>query len=238
MWLTDRIRAWFKTLRTWEGVRIVDAGVVAAIIGAISALAVVVLTAYLSLRSYPKQKKIDREEYRNQKDVDREHYADQKRIDREIELRDSRMKAYERYLKAFRGDTSLYDFGHVPAKDSPVKIKAVNEYWLAYSNLFQIAPDSVLLAVTEFHKLAWMEDTELRAEEFDREFKRLYARMIIEMRKDSFNKTEFETTDLEQNQHLVEERLPFAFSSKQSEEEHEAPRERNPSYPLPEDSQG
>jgi hypothetical protein len=233
MWLIDKTGVRFTAWRTQEGVRIVDAGVIAAIIGAISALGVVVLTAFLSLRSYPKQKAIDREEYRNQKDVDREHYADQKRIDREIELRDLRMKAYERYLKAYRGNTSLYDFAHIPAKDSPVKIKAVNEYWLAYSNLFQIAPDPVLLAVAQFHKLAWMEDTDLWGEAWNKEFKRLYAKMIIEMRRDAFKKTEFETTELEQE--LVEERLPFDFSPRQTAEDREPPHKRSPSYPLPED---
>ena len=170
----------------------------------------ILLTAYFTLRSYQRQKNIDRD----------------------IELRDLRMKAYDRYLKAYRGNTSLYDFGHVPATDSPVNTKAVNEYWLAYSNLFQIAPDPVLRAVTDFHKLAWMEDTDLKGEDNDREFKRLYAKMIIEMRRDAFEKTEFETTEL--NQKFVEERLPFAFSSKQSEEDRQAPGERNPIREHPE----
>jgi hypothetical protein len=192
----------------------VDPGIIGAIFAAISAVVGIVLTAYYTLRSYRLQKQTDRE----------------------IALRDSRMKAYERYLKAFRGDISLYDFGHTPAKDSPVKIKAVNEYWLAYSNLFQIAPDSVLLSVTDFHKLGWMEDTKLRDEAFYQEFKRLYAKMIIEMRKDTFKKTEFETTELKQD--VVEKRLPFAFPSKPTEEDREALGVGILRNPIPEDPQG
>jgi hypothetical protein len=87
-------------------------------------------------------------------------YVNQKRPERKVELRNRRVKEYDRYLTAYRGYTSLYDFGSTPAQDSPEKIKAVNEYWLAYSNLFNIASDRVLLAASEFHKLAWMDVTE------------------------------------------------------------------------------
>ena len=204
--LKDKIRVRFVTLRTEEGLKIVDPGVIAAIIAAISAVVGIALTAYLSLRSY-----------REQKRMDLKNYADQKETDRKIDLRNLRMKAYERYLKAFRGDTSLYDFGRMPAMDSPVKMKAVNEYWLAYSNLFQIASDPVLLAVTDFHKLAWMWDTNLEGEDFEQEFRSLYATMIILMRQDAFEGTELA-------QDLVEKRLPFAFPKKQPAEDLEASR--------------
>jgi len=189
-------------------VKIVDPGVIAAIIAAISAVVGIALTAYLSLRSY-----------RAQKRMDLKNYADQKETDRQIDLRNLRMKAYERYLKAFRGETSLYDFGRMPAMDSPVKIKAVNEYWLAYSNLFQIASDPVLLAVTDFHKLAWMwDDTDLKkGEDFEQGFRRLYAEMIIRMRQDAFEGTKLEPD-------LVKKRLPFAFPKKQPVEDLEASR--------------
>jgi hypothetical protein len=132
-------------------------------------------------------------------------YLYQKRTERKVELRNRRMKEYERYLTAYRGYTSLYDFNPPPADNSEDRIKAINEYWLAYSNLFYIASDSVLLAVTNFHKLAWMGDTGLTGEAYDQEFKHLYATMIIEMRTDAFEKTEL-------RKEKVEQRLPFNFS--------------------------
>ena len=138
-------------------------------------------------------------------------YVYQKRTERKVELRNRRVKEYDRYLTAYRGYTSLYDFGPPPADDSEDRVKAVNEYWLAYSNLFYIASDRVLLAVTEFHQLAWMESTDrdLADEEtekaFNQEFKALYTTMILKMRHDVSEKTELK-------RETVEERLPFNFS--------------------------
>jgi hypothetical protein len=182
-------------LRFWEGgIKVVDPGVIAAIIGALSAAAVVVLTAHFGLRSYTKQKS-----------VDRENYAAEKEIDRENELRNQRRKEYERYLTAYRGVASLYDFDPPPADNSEVRIKAVHEYWLAYSKLFNIASDPVLLAVTEYHKFEYMQDHDLTGDAYEEKFKQLYATMIIEMRKDTTEETELQ-------QDLIEERLPFNFS--------------------------
>jgi hypothetical protein len=138
-------------------------------------------------------------------------YLYQKRTDMKVELRNRRVKEYDRYLTAYRGYTSLYDFGPPPADDSENRVKAVNEYWLAYSNLFYVASDRVLLAVTEFHQLAWMESTDrdLADEEtekaFNEEFKALYTTMILKMRHDFSEKTELK-------RETVEERLPFNFS--------------------------
>lgn len=132
-------------------------------------------------------------------------YLWQKRTERKVELRNRRMKEYERYLTAFRKYESLYDFGRNPADDSKERIEAVNEYWMAYSNLFHIASDSVLLTVVAFHKFAWLSDPDLAGEAYDRKFKDLYAPVIIEMRSDAFQRTK-----LQQNQ--IEENLPFNFS--------------------------
>jgi len=82
--------------------------------------------------------------------------------------------------------------------------KRRKEYWEAYSSLFQVASDSVLLAVTEFHKFAWMNDPPLTGEAWDEKFKELYATMIFEMRTDAFEKSQLP-------KELVEERLPFAM---------------------------
>jgi hypothetical protein len=132
-------------------------------------------------------------------------YLYQKSIDRQVELRNRKMKEYERYLTAFRSYTSLYDFGREPADNDEERIKAVNEYWLAYSNLFHIASDSVLLAVADFHKLAWVGETDLVGEAYDQEFKDLYAEIIVEMRKDAFQRTKLQKEQMENN-------LPFNFS--------------------------
>jgi hypothetical protein len=132
-------------------------------------------------------------------------YGRQKRVDRKIELRNLRMKGYEEYLTAFRANAALYDFPPFPADDDPARIETVHKYWLAYSNLFQIASDSVLLAATDFHTFAWIQDTDLTGEDNDKEFKKLYAKMVIEMRRDAFEKTELQ-------QEIIEERLPFRFT--------------------------
>jgi hypothetical protein len=138
-------------------------------------------------------------------------YVYQKRTERKIELRNRRVKEYDRYLTAYRAYTSLYDFGDPPAQDSPERIKAVNEYWLAYSNLFNIASDRVLLAASEFHELAWMDVAEknLADEEteraFNEEFKKRYTTMILKMRHDFSEKTELD-------EDKIAKRLPFDFS--------------------------
>jgi hypothetical protein len=138
-------------------------------------------------------------------------YVYQKRTERKIELRNRRVKEYDRYLTAYRAYTSLYDFGPPPAEDSEDRVKAVNEYWLAYSTLFNIASDRVLLAASEFHKLAWMDatDKDLADKEtekaFNEEFKDLYTTMILKMRHDVSEKTELDSD-------TIAERLPFNFS--------------------------
>jgi hypothetical protein len=192
-------------------------------IPALGAIAVAVFTAIWGAIIYPRQKAVDRQNYADQKAIDREEYAAQKKTDREIELRNRRMKEYEGYLTAFRKDARLYDYGRTPAEDSKEKIETVNEYWLAYGTLFQLAPDPVLLAVAEFHKFAWLREPYVESDEaYDRRFKTLYAAMIIEMRKDAFEETRLP-------QELVEELLPFYFSQASepaSDEGEESPRSR------------
>jgi hypothetical protein len=104
------------------------------------------------------------------------------------------MKDYERYLTAYR------DFVRLEVFDE--EESARTEYWGAYSNLFQIASDPVLLAVTEFHRLAWKNSDSLEDDNWYRAFRQSYASMVVEMRKDAFEKTRLSTSP-------VEERLPF-----------------------------
>jgi len=177
----------------------VDAGIIAAIIGLISALLVVGLGAVFSLITYPRQKQ-----------VDRDNYSFEKKTERETELRTRRMKEYERYLKAYRTYQALYDFGRSPADDSKEIIAAVNEYWFSYSNLFHIASDRVLEAASDFHKYAWIEDPSVTDETVER-FKELYAEMIVRMRTDVSESTNFSNEQLQ-------DRLPFNFSPAKPQE--------------------
>ena len=81
---------------------------------------------------------------------------------------------------------------------------AHEEYWVAYSDLFPLASDAVLLAATNFHKFAWTGDTDLTGEAYDQEFKRVYATLIVEIREEVYEATQLRTD-------IVEDRLPFNF---------------------------
>src|SRR5687768_1879909 len=98
-----------------------------AYIPALAAIAVAVFTAVWGFLIYPRQKDVDRKNYAAQKAIDREEYAAEKNTDRKIELRNRRMMAYERYLTAYRANTSLLDFGRNFPGDSPERITAATE---------------------------------------------------------------------------------------------------------------
>jgi hypothetical protein len=176
----------------------VDPGVIAAIIGAISAVVVAVLTAYFSLRSYPQQKR-----------VDRENYAAEKETDRKIELRNQRMKDYERFITDYHQLASLYDYDPLPTGSSEAIIKAESELWVSYSNLFQTASDPVLRAASDFYKFSLKADR--TNEEHFRQFSALYAKMIMAMRDDVSEKTEMKLEEMQR-------RVPFEFAAKQRTE--------------------
>lgn len=137
-------------------------------------------------------------------------YREQKKTDRNIELRNRRMQAYESYLTAYRKYLALYDFDPQPPDNSKAVIKAVNEYWLAYSNLFHVASDPVLRAVSDFHNWAWVENPPLTEENVGK-FNALYAKIIITMREDVSERTELSLEE-------VENRLPFNFAPRESTE--------------------
>jgi hypothetical protein len=143
-------------------------------------------------------------------------YRNQKETDRKVELRNRRMNDYQCYLVNYRealqaledssnegntGDEAKTAREYWQTHTAEAK-KAASKYWQAYSTLFQIASDPVLLAVTEFHKLAWRNDPPLTGEAYSKKFRELYATMICEMRRDAFAKTKL-------RKELVEERLPF-----------------------------
>jgi hypothetical protein len=128
-------------------------------------------------------------------------YRNQKRTDRWVELRNRRMKEYERYLTAYADWAVWLDKNNSDKEEDEKRRK---EYWQAYGSLFQIASDRVLLAVTEFHKVVWMNEPPLTGEAWDEKFKELYATMIFEMRADAFEKSELPKK-------VVEDRLPFAM---------------------------
>jgi hypothetical protein len=54
-------------------------------------------------------------------------YHNQKRTDRRVELKNRRMKEYERYLRAYSGT-----LGWEGAEDSDDAKKATSEYWRVY----------------------------------------------------------------------------------------------------------
>jgi hypothetical protein len=173
-----------------------SATVVLTVLGGVIGAAITAVYQMLSMRSARMSATIDRQLATAQREIDREEAASQREIDRKIEVRNKRMTAYERYLAAFHGVNSLYSFEpQEPQLENSEKvnsekvIKAVNEYWLAYGSLFQIASDAVLIAVTDFHKVGYLLDTTLTLEAYDEEFRDLYATMIIEMRKNAFEET-------------------------------------------------
>jgi hypothetical protein len=133
------------------------------------------------------------------------NYREQKRIDHAASLLDQRQQANRRYLTAFRVYVSLYAFDPPPADNESKRIEAVGEYWVAYSDLFQLATEPVLLAVTNFHRKEWMGDTDLTGHAYEAEFKKLYAEMIIEMRRDAYP----DTTVLDEAELIRELPLPF-----------------------------
>jgi intergrase/recombinase len=125
-------------------------------------------------------------------------YRNQKETDRQIELRNRRMKDYDAYLAAY------YHYRMWEGVDKDKTDKAALEYQDAYRNLFQVASDRVLIAATDFNEFAWRENTTLTGEDYRNRFKELYATLILEMRRDAFEKTKLPRD-------LVEERLPWAF---------------------------
>lgn len=160
-----------------------DPAVVAAIIGAVSAVAVVVVGAFLGLRSYRQQKQVDRDQYREQKEVDRQEYREQKAVDRAEELRKERAKAYATYLSGY---AEMERWRGVAGKEKEFA-EALLAYSKNYSALFNVAEDNVLIPTSEFHEFALVQTNP--GWDYDRwleEWRRRYAKMLLLMRKDAF----------------------------------------------------
>lgn len=170
-----------------------------AYIPTLGTILVAIFTAIFGIYSYQRQKR-----------VDSQNYVEQKKIDRDIELRNQRMKEYERYITAYQKHTSLYDVAPPPADNSKTVIESRTEYWVAYSNLFQIASDPVVTAASDFHKYWWGEYDPTNKEN-QKIFGALYAKLIIAMRADVSERTKLSPAELEK-------RIPFDFTTGQSEE--------------------
>lgn len=141
-----------------------------------------VLTAMLGVRTYREQKRIDRENYRQQKD-----------IDRQVDLRKRKEEEYLHYLKAYE------DYSRAKFLGQPEKLaEASAEYDAAINNLFLIAPDDVIRAVTDFH---W---AGIRTEQTSDKWKELCATMIITMRQDVFDATKLSIAE-------IGDRLPWYY---------------------------
>jgi hypothetical protein len=138
----------------------VDAGIVAAFIGAVAAIAVVVVTAVFGLYTYPRQKAVDRKE----------------------DLRKGREKAYAEYLAAY---AEAERWNGVAGKEKEFD-KALRTYSQKYSTLFNLADNNVLKPTSEFHEFLYTDTSNLPPDEWAQEWIRLYTEVLIQMRKDAF----------------------------------------------------
>ena len=164
-------------------VKVVDAGVIVAIISAASAIVVAALTALFSLRSYRNQKVVDREE----------------------ELRKDRAKAYLGYLSAY-AETEKWRGGGGVAKEGKEKEfgESLLNYNKSYSALFNIAVDPVIRPTCSFHEYVFVESHgDLPWEEWLGEWKHRHAAMLVAMRQDAF----VQGTDITAEE--LAERLPW-----------------------------
>jgi hypothetical protein len=138
-----------------------DAGVIVAIISAASAVIVAVITALLGLRSYRRQKVVDREE----------------------ELRKERAKAYSAYLSAYAETERWRGVG---GKEKEFG-EALLNYSQHYSALFNIAVDDVIRPTSSFHEFVFVERYgDWVWEEWLAEWKLRHAAMLVAMREDAF----------------------------------------------------
>jgi hypothetical protein len=134
------------------------------VIGAISAIAVAVVTAMVGLRTYPRQKAVDREE----------------------ELRKARSKAYEAYLSTY-AETERWR--GVTGKEKEFG-EALLSYSKNYSALFNVAEDSVIRPTSSFHEFVFVENnSDWDYYRWVTEWKRRHAAMLVAMRRDAFVQT-------------------------------------------------
>lgn len=142
------------------------------------------------------------------------NYQQQKKFDRDTELRKERGTAYNNYLNAY---TEAQRWRGVVGKEEKFT-EALQAYSRAYNALFPIAKSEVLIAITEFHehtwlegdnsfkKVAWLEPSlsQKNWKEWVATWKRLYASMILEIRRDAFDASGLSVASLS-------ERLPWYF---------------------------
>jgi uncharacterized protein YxeA len=161
-----------------------------AYIPTLGTILVAIFTAFFGVYSYQRQKR-----------VDRDNYIAQKKTDREIELGNQRMKEYARYITAYQTNASLWDTDSKPERNSKQVRDAQTEYWVAYSNLFQIVSDPVVTATSDLHQLWWWSDWDSmvpeQREEQGNKVKSLYAKMIAAMRMDVSEQTNLSLQELE-----------------------------------------
>jgi hypothetical protein len=163
-----------------------------ALIGAAGGVLVAALTARFGLRNYQQQKKFDRD----------------------TELRKERGTAYNNYLNAY---TEAQRWRGVVGKEEKFT-EALQAYSRAYNALFPIAKSEVLITITEFHEHTWLEGdnsfkevawlepslSQKNWKEWVATWKRLYASMILEIRRDAFDASGLSVASLG-------ERLPWYF---------------------------
>ena len=115
-------------------------------------------------------------------------YRQQKKQDREEELIKRRQTEYERYLTAFG------NAGRWKGVDSDKHTEAEAEYHEAHSNLLLVGADEVIQAANEFHR--YYVDTRPMD---PKEMKLRYAKMVMAMRGDGFEKTSLSAKEVAMN---------------------------------------
>jgi len=110
-------------------------------------------------------------------------YPNQKRVDRREELRKARAQAYSALLVAYAETERWYGI----KGQEPKFAEAFLKYSQAYSALFNVADNNVITPTSEFHEFVWVRgDPNLSAAEWEAEWRRRYATMLISMRNDAF----------------------------------------------------
>ena len=115
-------------------------------------------------------------------------YGEQKKQDREEELIRRRQSEYERYLTAFGRA------GRSKGIDLNRHAEAQEEYHEAHANLLLVGSERVIEAANAFHRYY------VHADPVDpKEMKLLYAKMVVEMRREVFEETKLSAVEVAKN---------------------------------------
>jgi hypothetical protein len=136
--------------------------IVTAIIAGGAAVVAAVIGGIFSFRTYPNQKKADREE----------------------EERKARATAYSGLLVAYAETERWYGVSGQEDKFAEAFLK----YSQAYSALFNVANNNVINPTSRFHEFVWVRtpNGQLSNADWETQWRNLYATMLVAMRNDAF----------------------------------------------------